>query len=106
MPAAGGRGDTLVVETANFSDKTSFRGARENLLLTERFTRVAADTLLYEVTVEDPMTFERPWTFALPMNRNDGLVYEYACHEGNDSMVSLWRGARAEDAALAAGESR
>ncbi len=94
-------GDTLVVETANFSDKTSFRGARENLQLTERFTRVASDTLLYEVTVEDPTTFERPWTIVLPMTQNEGLVYEYACHEGNYGMVNLLRGARVEDAALA-----
>jgi hypothetical protein len=99
-------GDTLVVETANFSDKTSFRGSRENLQLTERFTRVASDTLLYEVTVEDPTTFERPWTFALPMTQNDGLVYEYACHEGNYGMVNLLRGARAEDAAMADGGAR
>ena len=95
-------GDTLVVESTNFSDKTSFRGAREHLQLTERFTRVGADTLLYEVTVEDPTTFERPWTFVLPMTRNAGLVYEYACHEGNYGMVNLLRGARVEDAALAA----
>ncbi len=99
-------GDTLVVETANFSDKTSFRGARENLQLTERYTRVASDTLLYEITVEDPSTFERPWTFVLPMTRNDGLVYEYACHEGNYGMVNLLRGARAEDAALAGAGAR
>ena len=57
-------------------------------------------------TVEDPTTFERTWTFALPMNRNDGLVYEYACHEGNYGMVNLLRGARTEDAALAAAGSR
>ena len=96
-------GDTLVVETTNFTDKTSFRGARENLQLTERFTRIHHDALLYEVTVEDPTTFERGWTFALPMNRNDGLVYEYACNEGNYGMVNLLRGARAEDQAIAQG---
>ena len=94
-------GDTLVVESTNFSDKTSFRGAREHLQLTERFTRVGPDTLLYEVTVEDQTTFERPWTFALPMHRNEGLVYEYACHEGNYGMVNLLLGARVEDATLA-----
>ena len=99
-------GDTLVVETTNFSGKTSFRGAQEHLHLTERFTRVGPGTLLYEVKVEDPATFERPWTFALPMNRNDGLVYEYACHEGNYGMVNLLLGARAEDAALVAVEGR
>ncbi|TDI22917.1 MAG: hypothetical protein E2P06_11255 [Acidobacteria bacterium] len=99
-------GDTLVVETTNFTDRTSFRGAREHLHLTERFTRVGPGTLLYEVTVEDPTTFERPWTFALPMHRNDSLVYEYACHEGNYGMVNLLLGARVEDAALAAADSR
>ena len=97
-------GDTLVVESTNFSDKTSFRGAGEHLHLTERFTRVGAETLLYEVTVKDPTTFERPWTFALPMSRNDGLVYEYACHEGNYGMVNLLLGARVEDATLAAAD--
>ena len=99
-------GDTLVVETTNFSDRTSFRGAREGLHLTERFTRIGPGTLLYEVTVEDPTTWERPWTFALPMNRNNGLVFEYACHEGHYAMVNLLPGARAADAALGAADAR
>ena len=92
-------GDTLVVNTTNFTDKTNFRGAGENLHLVERFTRVDADTLLYEVTVDDPTAFTSPWTFALPMLKNEGLVYEYACHEGNYGMTNLLKGARAEDKA-------
>ena len=92
-------GDTLVVDTTNFTDKTNFSGSGENLHLVERFTRVNAETLLYEVTVDDTTTFTSPWTFALPMTKNVGLVYEYACHEGNYGMTNLLKGARAEDKA-------
>jgi hypothetical protein len=87
-------GDTLVVETANFSPKSDFRGSRENLRLIERFTRVGPDTLNYEVTVSDPTTWTRPWTAMIPLKRADELVFEYACHEGNHSMVGILRGAR------------
>ena len=90
-------GDTLVIDTTNFSDKTNFSEARENLHLVERFTRVDEDTLLYEVTVDDPTAFERPWTFVLPATKNESRIYEYACHEGNYGMVNLLAGARAED---------
>ena len=75
-------GDTLVVETVNRRDE-SFRGATRHLRLTERFTRADADTLVYEATLDDPTTWTRPWTFVVPMVRNAGEVYEYACHEGN-----------------------
>ena len=92
-------GDTLVVETINFTDHTNFRGAKENLNLIERFTRIDADTLLYEFTVEDPTTWTRPWSAAVPMVRNDGRMYEYACHEGNYGMVGILAGARADEKA-------
>ncbi len=92
-------GDTLVVDTTNFTDKTSFRGSRENLHLIERFTRVDADTLLVEVTIGDPTTFTSPWTYVLPATRNESSVYEYACHEGNYGMVNLLAGARAQEKA-------
>ncbi len=91
-------GDTLVIETRNFTDKTSFRGTGPNLRLVERFTRVADDTLLYEYTVTDPASFERDWSVAVPMRKNDLPVFEYACHEGNYGMLNLMVSARAEDA--------
>ena len=90
-------GRTLVIETTNFLRETSFRGSSANLHLVERFTRVDADTLLYEFTVSDPRTWTRPWTAAVPMKKADGLIYEYACHEGNYSLRNILSGARAED---------
>jgi hypothetical protein len=94
-------GDTLVVVTTNFTDKTNFRGSSENLRLTERFTRVAEDTLLYRFTVEDPSSFPRPWTVEIPMWRSREPIYEYACHEGNSSIAGVLAGARAEEKAAA-----
>ena len=95
-------GDTLVVETKNFTAKTSFRGTGPGLHLVERFTRVAEGTLLYEYTVTDPESFERPWSVAVPMRKNDLPVFEYACHEGNYGMLNLMVSARSEDARKAA----
>jgi len=90
-------GNTLVVDTTNFTNKTAFRGSNENLHLIERFTRTDADTLLYEVTVEDPSTWARPWKIEIPMRRSEGPVYEYACHEGNYAMEGMLAGARAAE---------
>jgi hypothetical protein len=90
-------GNTLVVETTNFSDKTNVRGSGERLRLVERFTRADANTLLYEFTVDDPASFVKPWTAILPMSKTDDQIYEYACHEGNYAMTGILRGARAED---------
>jgi len=100
-------GDTLVVDVANFMDKTSYRGSTENLHLVERFTRVDADTIVWEVTVDDSTTWAEPWTFAMPLKRGDShsLMYEYACHEGNSSMESILTGARLADQAAAAASS-
>ena len=95
-------GDTLVVETTNFSGQAPWRGAGEHLRLVERFTRPDADTLLYEVTFEDPTTWTRSWD-ALAMPKTDGLVYEYACHEGNYGMVNLLTGARVQERESGAG---
>jgi hypothetical protein len=89
-------GNTLVVETTNFSDKTNYRGSGANLRLVERFTRVAADGILYRVTVEDPTTWTRPWTIEVPMVTSEGL-YEYACHEGNYGMKNALTNARAAE---------
>lgn len=88
-------GDTLVVETTNFSDKTDFRGAGPGMHLVERFTRVAPDTLNYEFTVTDAKTFTKPWTAEIPMTRTAESIYEYACHEGNYGMFGTLTGARA-----------
>ncbi len=93
-------GDTLVVETINRRDE-SFRDSTRHLHLTERFTRVDAGTLVYEVTLDDPTTWTQPWTFTVPMVRNAGEVYEYACHEGNYYMANMLRNARAEEASSA-----
>ena len=95
-------GNTLVVETTNFTDKTgSFNngltvavGTGENLHLTERFTRVDAETLLYEYTVVDSTSFSRPFTVAQPMRKNPEQLFEYACHEGNYGMTNMLMGAR------------
>lgn len=88
-------GDTLVVETTNFTDKTNFRGASGNMRLVERFTRVDANTITYEFTVNDPSSFTKPWTAQIPMKKNSEPLYEYACHEGNYAMDGMLRGARA-----------
>jgi hypothetical protein len=91
-------GNTLVVETTNFTDRTGFRGSGEHMRLTERFTRTGADTMTYEFTVDDPETFTRPWTARMPMTRAQGPLFEYACHEGNYGLEGSLAGARAEEA--------
>ena len=99
-------GETLVVETANFTGQTRFRGSGENLRVEERFTRVAPDVLRYEFTVRDPDTWEKPWTAQLPMTRAEGPLFEYACQEGNLSMINILGGARAEERAEGAEGAR
>ncbi|PWU01696.1 MAG: hypothetical protein C5B51_22415 [Terriglobia bacterium] len=89
--------DTLVIETTNFSNKTAFQGSGEHMRLIERFTRVDADTLLYEFTVNDPESFTKPWTAEVPSTRSDGAIFEYACHEGNYGMFGMLSSARAEE---------
>jgi hypothetical protein len=87
-------GDTLVVETTNFTDKTRFRGSDANLRLVERFTRTAPDVLTYRFTVEDPTAFTKPWTAELPMLATEGPLYEFACHEGNAAIPNMLKTAR------------
>ncbi|HYL36881.1 MAG TPA: hypothetical protein VEV17_13280 [Bryobacteraceae bacterium] len=87
-------GDTLVVDTTNFTDKTRFRGSSENLHVIERFKRVDPDTILYRATIDDPSTFSKPWTLEYPFVATAGPVYEYACHEGNYAMPDILGGAR------------
>jgi hypothetical protein len=88
-------GDTLVVETTNFLE--GFQGSTPNVKLTERFTRESKDHLNWEITVDDPATWVQPWTFMLRLKKQDELLYEYACHEGNHSMIGILAGARAQE---------
>ncbi|MEX1034240.1 MAG: hypothetical protein WDZ30_12825 [Cellvibrionaceae bacterium] len=100
-------GDTLVVETRNFTDKTqSFRsaGIGSNLHLVERFSRVADDQLDYQFTINDPTTFTKPVTVLVPMVPVDGQLFEYACHEGNYGMINILGGARKEERDAAQGK--
>jgi len=96
-PAGHWEGKTLVVDTTNFTDKTNFRGASAKLHLVERFTRTDANTLLYEFTVDDPASFTSPWRVQLPMKATSEQVFEYACHEGNEALLGILRGARFEE---------
>jgi hypothetical protein len=100
-------GNTLVVETTNFTDRTNFRGppatarqdifASENLRVLERFTRVDADSILYQFTLDDPTTWTRPWTGEILMRKWEGPIYEYACHEGNYGLAFILSAARAQE---------
>ena len=102
-------GDTLVVDTTNFTDKTNFRGppattrqditATHTLHVVERLTLVDPDTIRYEFTVEDPSTWTAPWSGEMPVRRFEGPIYEYACHEGNYGLANILRAARVQEAA-------
>ena len=92
-------GETLVVETINLNEKSSFRGSGPNLRVVERFTRTGPDGIRYEFTVEDSETWTRPWTAVVPMKKTAGPMFEYACHEGNYAMEGILSGARAEEQA-------
>jgi len=94
-------GDTLVVDTTNFTDKVLYRGAAENLHLIERFTRVGPGQVDYRVTVIDPGTFTKQWTVAIPYVDIGEDLFEYACHEGNYGMEGILSGAREEERAAA-----
>jgi hypothetical protein len=99
-------GSSLVVETTNFDDRiieNSFnccRGAGANLHVTERFTRVDADTIEFQYTIDDPTTWTRSWTASVPMTRTDAQIYEYACHEGNYGLPGILKGARAHEKSI------
>lgn len=90
-------GDTLVVDTTNFSLEGGFRGATTKLHLVERFTRESPDALRYDFTVEDPDTWPRPWSASIPMARTDERMFEYACHEGNYALTGVLQGARYQE---------
>jgi hypothetical protein len=102
-------GDTLVIETTNFTDRTNVGQARhsDKLKVTERYTRVDEDTLALRITVEDPETWTAPWTLELPLQRDDAYgMFEYACHEGNLAMFNILSGHRADERAAAAARRR
>ena len=90
-------GETLVVETTNFTGGQS-RGSGPSMHLIERFTRIDPDTVAYEFTITDPTVFACPWTAVMPLRRTDGPLFEYACHEGNIGLVGILRGARVLEA--------
>jgi hypothetical protein len=92
-------GDTLVIETRNFTGNTPFQSSSPDMTLTERLTRVGSERVLYEYTIDDPGTFVASWTAAVPMKRTEQPLFEYACHEGNYGMTNLLAGARVEEIA-------
>jgi len=96
-PRGHWEGNTLIVDTTNFTGKSKFRGADENLHLTERFTRKGPDLLLYEFAVDDPTAFTKPWRGEIPMVAEQGPIFEHACHEGNYGLAGILSGARADE---------
>jgi hypothetical protein len=96
-PVGHWEGDTLVVDSTNFTGNNSFRGSGENLHLIEKLTRVAPDMILYEYTIDDPESFVNPWTVQVPFRPSEGPLLEYACHEGNYAMEGILAGARKDD---------
>jgi len=99
-------GDTLVVDTTNFTDKTRFRGATEDMHVVERFTRVAPNALLYQFTIDDPATWARPWTGEYTWPATNEHIYEYACHEANYALENILRGARLREREQAEGQAK
>ena len=101
-------GNTLVVDTTNFSDKTSFRESRSGLHLVERFTRTDANTIDYQFTIDDPATFTKAWSGEYPLVAAgpQDQIYEYACHEANYALEGILRGARAQEKEAAAATAK
>ena len=109
-------GDTLVVDSTNFTDKTPFRGppaytrqdifSSKEMHVVERFTRVDAETIVYSFTVEDPGTWSKPWSGEVMMKRFEGPIFEYACHEGNYGLAHILEGARAKEKASEAAAAK
>jgi hypothetical protein len=92
-------GNTLVVDSTNFSDKDPYKGSGAAMHMVERFTRVDANTIDYQFTIEDPAAFTQPWTASIPMTKMREPLYEYACHEGNRGLYGILAGARAQEKA-------
>ena len=100
-PSGRWEGDTLVVETGNFTNRTNFRGSSDQLKVTERFMRSGPDSITYQFTVSDPATWEKSWSGEVSMAKMDTPLYEYACHEGNYGMSNILTGVRVEEAKAA-----
>jgi len=98
------QGDTMVIETTHYSEKTAWRGSSENLTVTERLTMTSPTTIRYQFTVEDTSTWTRPWSGEYEMTRIDGPLFEYACHEGNYGLPSILKGARLAEEGAAQGK--
>jgi hypothetical protein len=105
-PRGRWEGKTLVVDTTNFSPKSYYMGSSENLHLVERFTRIAPEEIRYEVTVEDPTVWTRPWKAMVRLRRTNEVLYEFACHEGNLPLEGILAGARAQEKAAGDGATR
>ena len=99
-------GDTLVIETLDYSPQARYNGASENLHLVERFTRIGPDVLRHEITLNDPETWTQPWTVELLHTSTTDPIFEYACHEGNYAMPGILGGARREEAQAEAGNQQ
>jgi hypothetical protein len=97
-------GDTLVIDTTNFTDRTAFRGASDKLHVVERLTRTADNIIIYRFTIDDPSTWIQPWSGEVMMVAISSPIYEYACQEGNYGMADILAGARAQERAEAAGK--
>jgi hypothetical protein len=94
-------GDTLVVDSTNYKAGMFMNSSSEKLHVIERFTRTAPDVVKYELTIDDPGTWTKPWSLMIPLQRTHEAIFEYACHEGNYAMVDMLAGARAEEKAAA-----
>jgi len=92
-------GDTLVIDTTNYKPRAFMMFSSEKLHVIERFSRSGPETLNYEITIDDPGTWTKPWSLMIPLQLSKDPVFEYACHEGNEGMVGILAGARAEEAA-------
>jgi hypothetical protein len=99
-------GDTLVVDTTNYKPKAFMGVSTEKLHVIERFSRSGPETLQYEMTIDDPGAWTRPWSLMIPLRRSPNPIYEYACHEGNEGLRGILSGARADEAAAAKEQTR
>ena len=93
-------GDTLVVDTTNYKPRSFMSVSSEKLHVTERFSRTGPESLKYEITIDDPGTWTKPWSLMISLRHSPKPIFEYACHEGNIGMAGILAGARAEEQAV------
>jgi hypothetical protein len=96
-------GDTLVVDTTNYKPNSFMRISSEQLHVVERFSRTGPEVLQYEIKIDDPGTWTKPWSLMIPLRKAAHPLFEYACHEGNYGLAGILAGARAEEKAAGAG---